>query len=191
MNDETQAPAADNIEPEQATGSGACVSASAHAPSRTTKKKRRKSRRPKGRPSVRKKLNPIKLRTLAEDGKTLTEIAEDVGVSRAALCKHAAGDPVLMDAMQEGRERSDDRVVRSLYQRALGCEHDEDRLLADGTIVTIKKRYPPEVMACLMWLKNRRPKEWRDKQEIEHSGEIDILGVLSGARARASKAEAE
>ena len=29
----------------------------------------------------------------------------------------------------------------------------------------IRKRYPPDVVACIFWLKNRRPDIWRDKRE--------------------------
>jgi hypothetical protein len=30
------------------------------------------------------------------------------------------------------------------------------------------ERYPPDTTAAIFWLKNRRPKAWRDKHEMEH-----------------------
>jgi hypothetical protein len=27
---------------------------------------------------------------------------------------------------------------------------------------------PPDVTACIFWLKNRKPSEWRDSQQMEH-----------------------
>jgi hypothetical protein len=33
------------------------------------------------------------------------------------------------------------------------------------------KEIAPDVTAQIFWLKNRRPDKWRDKQEVEHSGE--------------------
>ena len=44
-------------------------------------------------------------------------------------------------------------------------------------IKKLKKHIPPDVTAQIFWLKNRDPERWRDKQEIQHSGEIKS-GVL-------------
>jgi hypothetical protein len=43
-----------------------------------------------------------------------------------------------------------------LYQRALGYDHNG-------------KHYPADVTACIFWLKNRRPGEWRDRQDQRHT----------------------
>ena len=34
------------------------------------------------------------------------------------------------------------------------------------------KEVVPDTTAQIFWLKNRKPNEWRDKQQVEHSGEI-------------------
>jgi hypothetical protein len=34
--------------------------------------------------------------------------------------------------------------------------------------VPYTEHVPPDVTACIFWLKNRRPKEWRDRVEHEH-----------------------
>jgi DNA uptake protein ComE-like DNA-binding protein len=36
----------------------------------------------------------------------------------------------------------------------------------------------------IFWLKNRRPQEWRDKREIEHSGAIDFNNATDEELAR-------
>lgn len=36
------------------------------------------------------------------------------------------------------------------------------------------KEVVPDTTAQIFWLKNRKPHEWRDKQDIEHSGGLDI-----------------
>lgn len=36
------------------------------------------------------------------------------------------------------------------------------------------KEVVPDTTAQIFWLKNRKPREWRDKQDIEHSGGLDI-----------------
>lgn len=37
----------------------------------------------------------------------------------------------------------------------------------------VKKRQAPDTTAAIFWLKNRKPKEWRDKHELEHSGGVE------------------
>jgi len=64
-------------------------------------------------------------------------------------------------------------VARSLYQRAIGYSHEDvDIRVVDKEIVKTKivKHYPPDVTAASLWLRNRRPDLWRDKQDIEVSG---------------------
>lgn len=42
------------------------------------------------------------------------------------------------------------------------------------------KEIAPDTTAQIFWLKNRKPAKWRDKQEIEHSGEMNNHVDLSG-----------
>lgn len=52
--------------------------------------------------------------------------------------------------------------------------------IEDGYVLTeeyvevteIEEEIPPDTTAMIFWLKNRKPNEWRDKRDIEHSGEI-------------------
>ena len=39
--------------------------------------------------------------------------------------------------------------------------------------VLVIEHVPPETLACVIWLKNRRPKEWRDRTQHEVSGQIE------------------
>jgi len=40
----------------------------------------------------------------------------------------------------------------------------------DGVITKVpyREHVPPDVTACIFWLKNRKPHEWRDVQQMEH-----------------------
>lgn len=42
------------------------------------------------------------------------------------------------------------------------------------------KEVVPDTTAQIFWLKNRKPAQWRDKQDIEHSGEISINNPYEG-----------
>lgn len=65
-----------------------------------------------------------------------------------------------------------------MFSRAIGYEHDEvDIRVVQNTIVQtpIRKYYAPDTTAGIFWLKNRRPDKWREKQELEHSGNVNIV----------------
>lgn len=38
----------------------------------------------------------------------------------------------------------------------------------------IDKQVSPDTTAQIFWLKNRKPKEWRDKQDVNHSGGVSV-----------------
>ena len=67
----------------------------------------------------------------------------------------------------------------ALAQRAIGYEVDviEKKVLSDGKVIPYKVRrhYPPDVTACIFWLKNRNPKQWRDVQDHVHDSRLDNL----------------
>lgn len=85
------------------------------------------------------------------------------------------------------KEQADTRVEQSLYRRALGYEHDEvDIRVVNGEIVQtpLRKHYPPDTAAATIWLKNRAG--WRDKQDLEHTGEVTVVGLASRMRQKRS-----
>lgn len=44
----------------------------------------------------------------------------------------------------------------------------------------VTKQVAPDTLAQIFWLKNRKPEQWRDKQEINHSGGLDNKLDLTG-----------
>ena len=42
------------------------------------------------------------------------------------------------------------------------------------------KEVAPDTTAAIFWLKNRKPAQWRDKQQVEHSGSMNINNPLEG-----------
>ena len=80
------------------------------------------------------------------------------------------------ESIKAGKEVADAKVADSLYNRAMGYTHDDvDLKMFQGEIIStpIKKHYPPDTTAAIFWLKNRQKANWRDKSEVEHSGEIN------------------
>ena len=107
-------------------------------------------------------------------GVTNARLAEFLDVSVATIDKWIADDPIFSGAIKEGRELADARISDSLYHRAMGYSHPEDRVFcnADGQVTTVKtiKHYPPDTAAAFIWLKNRHPQWWRDRKEITGPG---------------------
>lgn len=106
-------------------------------------------------------------------GATDIELADMLGISVRTLNYWKADRPELAQAMVVAKEVADDRVERSLFARANGYEHDEVdiRVVANAIVQTpIRKYYPPDTTAAIFWLKNRKPKEWRETKAVELTG---------------------
>lgn len=106
-------------------------------------------------------------------GATDAQLADffEVSVSTINLWKveHAA----FSESVKLAKDAADSKVEQSLYQRAMGYEHDEtDIRVVDKEIVMtpIRKIYPPDTTAAIFWLKNRKPAEWRETKAVELTG---------------------
>lgn len=134
-----------------------------------------------GRPSKFKEEFIPQAEKLCKLGATDMEIADFFEVEVRTLYRWKAENDAFCQALKAGKEVADERVERSLFARANGYEHDEvDIRVVSGEIIQtpIRKYYPPDTTACIFWLKNRRPAEWRDKVEQEHSGTVQIGRVV-------------
>jgi len=149
-----------------------------------------------GRPTKYKDGFARKARKLCALGATDDEIADFFDVHVATIHRWKHRHPMFCDALKVGKDSADDRVERSLYQRALGYSHPEDKVFSTGgkdgepLIVPTVKHYPPDTTAAIFWLKNRRPDEWRDRQELAVSDAQPIDGLLID-RAQSSSSDAD
>ena len=110
---------------------------------------------------------------MSANGATDQEMAEYFGVEVRSLYRWKNTQPSFRQSIKAGKEVSDERVERSLYERALGYERDEvDIRVVGGEIVQtpIRKFYPPDTTAAIFWMKNRRPSEWREAKAVEVTG---------------------
>lgn len=139
---------------------------------------------PAGRPSTFKGEYVEQGKKLAELGATDREIAEFFGVTEATLNNWKHAHPELFASLKLGKDTADERVVQSLYRRALGYSHDAVKIMQNGgeeVIVPFVEHYPPDVTACIFWLKNRRSGEWRDRIETNLTGNINVYVNRDGA----------
>jgi len=118
---------------------------------------------------------PIILQRCAA-GDTDAEIGRLIGVSPNLMWKWRQLRPELKAAMNAWREKADDRVVRALYERAIGYTFESEVIkTVEGRVVRVKtvEHVPPDVRAAEIWLMNRRAGEWRAKQEVVYSHSDD------------------
>jgi hypothetical protein len=123
----------------------------------------------------------VQAEKLCKLGATDMEVADFFEVDVRTLYRWKGENEAFCQALKAGKDVADERVERSLYARANGYEHDEvDIRVVDKEIIQtpIRKYYPPDTTACIFWLKNRKPGEWRDKVEQEHSGTLQIGRVV-------------
>ncbi len=139
------------------------------------KKKTTASKNPGGRPSKYQKDFAEQAAKLCVLGAIDREIADFFEVTEQTLNNWKLAHPEFFEALKTAKTEANNRVVESLYHRALGYEHDEVHIsnyLGTVTLTPIVKHYPPDTTAAIFWLKNRESDEWRDIKAIEHSGSI-------------------
>jgi hypothetical protein len=109
---------------------------------------------------------------LALFGATDQEMADffEVDVRTIYRWKHVHDD--FCQAIKTGKEIADERVERSLYQRAIGYEQEEVKIFMPAgaehpVYAPFRAKVAPDTTAAIFWLKNRRRDAWTDKQELD------------------------
>ena len=126
-----------------------------------------------GRPSKYKADYAAQARKACEAGFTDKDLADLFGVSRSTINLWKLENKEFSDALKIGKEKADDQVERALYHRALGYSYDAVKVFMPANsdkpvLVPYQKHVPPDVTACIFWLKNWRPAQWRDVQDHRH-----------------------
>lgn len=113
----------------------------------------------------------------ARDGLIEEQIAKNTDVSYSTFREWKKRFPALSAALKKGKEVVDREVENALFKNAVGFMYEEETVTNAGEVVTVKKYSKPNITAQIFWLKNRKMKEWRDKQEVEqinHNIEITV-----------------
>lgn len=114
---------------------------------------------------------------LCELGATDYELASFFKVDTVTIYRWRIENEEFCNAVIAGKDKCDERVVRSLYNRAVGYTFESEKIFNyQGEVVRAgtTEHIPPDVGAAMNWLKNRKPTEWRDKVEHEHTGRINV-----------------
>ena len=118
----------------------------------------------------------------ARNGLTDEQIAKNLGIAVSTLNDYKNKYSEFSESLKRGKEVIDIEVENALLKRALGYKYNEitQELIVDKNTgeeelkitKVVTKEVVPDTTAQIYWLKNRKPEDWRDKKEIEHSGNI-------------------
>lgn len=140
-----------------------------------------------GRPTSYSDEYPEQARKICELGATDQEIADffEVDVRTIYRWKHDHDD--FCQALKVGKDVADERVERSLFQKAIGYEQDEVKIFmpanaAEPVYAPFRAKISPDTTAAIFWLKNRRSDVWRDKSERDVNLKGDLAELLAQRR---------
>jgi hypothetical protein len=136
-------------------------------------------------------------------GATDKELADFFEVEEKTINNWKAAHPKFREALLEGKTKADARVARRLYDRAMGWEHEAVKIFRveepergpdgeilldrDGRPIMVSKglylpyteRFPPDVGAQRLWLTNRQPRRWRNRQDVSVEGSFTLADVVA------------
>lgn len=137
-----------------------------------------------GQPSLYRPEYAEQARKLCLLGATDAELADFFRVAESTINNWKDAYPEFLESITRGKIQADAEVADKLFQRACGYSHSAVKIMQNNgepVIVDYVEHYPPDTQAASLWLRNRQPKKWRDKQEIEHTGKDgkDIPGAVT------------
>lgn len=119
-------------------------------------------------------------------GATDADLADFFEVNTTTIWRWKCEYEAFCNALKTNKDIADDKIERSLFQRASGYSFDSVKIFqyeGNPVEVSYRENVPPDTTACIFWLKNRRPKEWRDRRIEEISGlDGGPLTIITGVR---------
>jgi hypothetical protein len=133
-----------------------------------------------GRPPAYKSAFAAQAAKLCSLGATDIEIADFFEKDVRTIYRWKHDHPEFCQALNAGKDKADDRVVHSLYQRAVGYEQEAVKIFMPAgaknpVYAPYREKIAPDTTAAIFWLKNRRRDDWRDRQDHEHSGQLAVF----------------
>lgn len=101
--------------------------------------------------------NKTRIRGWCLDGLIDKQIYKNMGISRTTFYKWKSENSEFADLLKRGKEIADREVENALFKSATGFIGPDD------------KYYPPNTIAQIFWLKNRKKDDWKDKREQDVS----------------------
>lgn len=114
-------------------------------------------------------------------GCTDEDLARSFDVSETILQKWKREHEAFISSIRAGREEADAHVAHSLYHRANGYSHPDEKIAFDSDGNELRantiKHYPPDAASAIFWLKNRRRLQWRDTPLVALGVQADNVTI--------------
>lgn len=112
-------------------------------------------------------------------GATDKEVAEFIGVHENTIRNWKKASKQFLWSTQEAKEFADGLVEMAAFKRAVGFEYEEEAITDKGT--TYFKRFaPPDSQMLRYWLNNRKPKNWKERVEVQMEAKDTLMVVAGG-----------
>ena len=121
------------------------------------------------------------LEAWARNRLTDEQIAGNMGINVRTLYNWKRKSIRIFQSLKVNKELADIEVENALRKKALGFRETEQtvsmrktveyengkrvREVTEPVVMESERYYPPDTTAQIFWLKNRKPEQWRDKQE--------------------------
>ena len=137
----------------------------------------------KGRPSLFSETHQKIAFAMAKLGATDKQIAVEIGITEQTFNNWKKEHLSFFESLKTAKQEADEKVEKALYKLATGYKYKAWKPMvvsmgkdagSEIEIAEYDEVVQPNTTACIFWLKNRKPAEWRDKQEIQHSGGISV-----------------
>lgn len=114
-------------------------------------------------------------------GATDKDLAKFFEVNEDTINEWKKVHPEFSESVREAKDRYDTREVESsLLLRAKGMTRIVQKYDSiAGKIVELTEEIIPDPTSIKFWLANRDRDRWRDKQDVEHSGSINLRPVIN------------
>lgn len=132
-----------------------------------------------------------KLKKLYLDGKTNKEAAAEVGCNVSTIKRWRMKYPEFNKDVVDWKLKADEEIERSLYESARGYRTTVKKavVVSDGRdsgshVETVEEEiaFQPNPISIKFWLTNRKPKTWRDRQEVDNPALHDLVKIILPAK---------
>ena len=130
----------------------------------------------------------LRLEEWARDGLTDEQIADNIGIRRETLYDWKKKYPHISNALKRGKDVVDIQVENALLNKAQGITkmlikpikiktvtYDNGKRVKEEEHIEYAEEevfVPPDTVAQIFWLKNRKPNTWKDKP-VDNEGQQD------------------
>lgn len=138
----------------------------------------------------------VRIQGWARDGLIYKQIAKNMGVGESTLRVWRDRFPEMEEALNQGKDSADREVENALYKSAIGytmkirkpvkvklVDYDPKtgrkiRETEAWQAVEEEIHVPAQVTAQIFWLKNRKPDQWREKNDVTLTPSNGVLESL-------------